>query len=312
MQLKQSKILVAGASGLIGRAVVNRLVHADMKNVLSPSRSELDLENYDQVLRYFVSHKPDVVVLAAGLVGGISQNSLEPVKFLTRNLLMAMNVSLAADIVNVRRVVLFGSSCMYPKHCSQPMEEKMLWSGKLESTSLSYATAKIAAFQLGFSYNSERSLDRFLCVIPNSAYGPGDNFNPDSGHVLSALITKFHSAKLASAESVELWGTGNPMREFVFSYDIADAVLFLLENDVSTATEPINIGSGHEISISNLASQIASIVGYEGKIFWNRSRPDGTYRKLLDSSKINALGWKASTSFEKGIDETYSWYVRNQ
>lgn len=312
MQLKQSKILVAGASGLIGRAVVNRLVHADMKNVLSPSRSELDFENYEQVLKYFVSHQPDVVVLAAGLVGGISQNSLEPVKFLTRNLLIAMNVSLAADIVNVRRVVLFGSSCMYPKHCSQPMEEKMLWSGKPESTSLSYATAKIAAFQLGFSYNFERSIDRFLCVIPNSAYGPGDNFNPDSGHVLSALITKFHSAKLASAESVELWGTGNPMREFVFSYDIAEAVLFLLENDVSTATEPINIGSGHEISISNLASQIASIVGYEGKIFWNKSRPDGTYRKLLDSSKINALGWKASTSFEKGINETYSWYVRNQ
>ena len=305
------KIIIFGSSGFLGKNFINH----NLKNdhfILSPTRQDLDLFDKQKVSEYIKTTQPDLIINCAGKVGGIAANINNNLQFLNENLLINSNVILSSYENKVKKLINFGSSCMYPKHSSQPMAETMLWSGELESTSLSYATAKIAAFQLGFSYNFERSIDRFLCVIPNSAYGPGDNFNPDSGHVLSALITKFHSAKLASAESVELWGTGNPMREFVFSNDIAEAVLFLLENDVSTATEPINIGSGHEISISNLASQIASIVGYEGKIFWNKSRPDGTYRKLLDSSKINALGWKASTSFEKGINETYSWYVRNQ
>ena len=311
MDLTTQKILVAGASGLIGRAVVKRLREMGCDDLLTPGHSELDLEDADQVLAFFESSRPDVVVLAAGKVGGILENKSKPIEFLSRNLAMQMNVCAAADLIGTSRVVLFGSSCMYPKECPQPMREDMLGSGKLEPTSLSYATAKIAGFQLGFSYNQQRNIDRFLCVIPNSAYGPGDNFDPQSGHVLSSLIHKFHVAKTASASQVELWGTGAPRREFVFSTDIADALLFLLTEDAKTEMMPINIGSGHDISIADLATQIAAVVGFEGKILWQTDKPDGTLRKLLDSERLLSMGWKPKTDLQAGLEETYRWYLAN-
>lgn len=311
MDITKRTILVAGASGLIGQAIVKCFSRAGCNNLLVPSRSQLDLENYSQVVSYFESKKPDIVVFAAGAVGGILHNKLRPVELLSRNLALQMNVALAADIVDVSRVVFFGSSCMYPKECIQPMAESMLWTGKLEPSSLSYATSKIAGFQLGFSYNQQQGKERFLCVIPNSVYGPGDDFDPQSGHVLSSLISKFHAAKIQSAEHVTLWGTGNPKREFVFCEDIAAAVLFLLENDVATSTEPINVGSGCEVSISELAKKVATVVGFNGEIRWQIDKPDGAKRKLLDSSRINALGWKAKTNLTDGIRDTYAWYLQN-
>tara|TARA_A100001015_G_scaffold317415_2_gene434342 strand:+ start:99 stop:1040 length:942 start_codon:yes stop_codon:yes gene_type:complete len=311
MDLTSRNILVAGASGLIGRAVVKCFGEAGCKGVLTPSHSELDLEDASQVTAFFQRHKPDVVVLAAGKVGGILENKSKPVEFLTRNLAIQMNVCAAADLMRTSRVVLFGSSCMYPKECPQPMREDMLGAGKLEPTSLSYATAKIAGLQLGFSYNQQRNIDRFLCVIPNSAYGPGDNFDPQSGHVLSSLIHKFHVAKLAAADHVALWGTGAPRREFVFSADIADALLFLLNQEVTTQHMPINIGSGHDISIADLATQIAAVVGFDGKIVWQTDKPDGTLRKLLDSERLLSMGWKPKTDLQAGLEDTYRWYLAN-
>jgi len=311
MNLTAQKILVAGASGLIGRAVVKRLHEAGCNTVLTPTHSELDLEDAEQVNAFFQSQTPDIVILAAGKVGGILENKSKPIEFLTRNLAMQMNVCAAADLMGTSRVVLFGSSCMYPKECPQPMSEEMLGTGKLEPTSLSYATAKIAGLQLGFSYNQQHEIDRFLCVIPNSAYGPGDNFNPQSGHVLSSLIHKFHLAKAGSAEQVELWGTGVPKREFVFSADIADALLFMLQEGVKTDDMPINIGTGVDISISDLAKQIATVVGYKGKIVWQTDKPDGTLRKLLNSDRLLSMGWAPKTKLRAGLEETYEWYLKN-
>ena len=311
MHLPAQKILVAGASGLIGRAVVKCFREAGCGDILTPSHAELDLEDSTQVSTFFQTRKPDLVVLAAGKVGGILENKSNPIEFLTRNLAIQMNVCAAADIAGTSRVVLFGSSCMYPKECPQPMSEEMLGTGKLEPTSLSYATAKIAGLQLGFSYNQQHDIERFLCVIPNSAYGPGDNFDPQSGHVLSSLIHKFHVAKMGSAEQVELWGTGAPRREFVFSADIADALLFMLKEGVRTDSMPINIGSGVDISIADLAVQIAAVVGFEGKIVWQTDKPDGTLRKLLDSERLLSLGWRPKTDLRAGLEETYKWYLAN-
>lgn len=311
MDLTSQKILVAGASGLIGRAVVNRFRKAGCNEILVPTHSELDLEDSATVASFFQSQRPDVVVLAAGKVGGILENKYKPIEFLTRNLAIQMNVCAAADLIGTSRVVLFGSSCMYPKECPQPMSEDMLGTGKLEPTSLSYATAKIAGLQLGFSYNQQHEIDRFLCVIPNSAYGPGDNFDPQSGHVLSSLINKFHRAKARSAEHVELWGTGMPKREFVFSADIADALLFMLQEGVKTDDMPINIGTGVDISISDLATQIAAVVGYNGKIIWQTDKPDGTLRKLLNSDRLLSMGWKPKTKLRAGLEKTYDWYLKN-
>ena len=311
MDLTAQKILVAGASGLIGRAVVKRFQEAGCKEILTPTHSELDLEDAAKVSAFFQSQKPDLVVLAAGKVGGILENKSKPIEFLTRNLAIQMNVCAAAALIGTSRVVLFGSSCMYPKECPQPMSEEMLGTGKLEPTSLSYATAKIAGLQLGFSYNQQHEIDRFLCVIPNSAYGPGDNFDPQSGHVLASLVNKLHLAKTSSVEQVELWGTGVPKREFVFSADIADALLFMLQEGVKTDAVPINIGTGVDISISDLATQIAAVVGYNGKIVWQTDKPDGTLRKLLNSDRLLSMGWKPKTKLRAGLEETYDWYLKN-
>jgi len=309
---KQSTILIAGGTGLIGQACVRAFRKKGYDTILAPSRQELDLTDSKSVTAYFANNKIDVVVLAAGKVGGILENKNNPVDFLNTNLLIQLNVSAAAQHSDCQKVVLFGSSCMYPKECRQPMHESDLFTGKMEPTSMAYAVSKIAGLQLGFSYNQQFGSDKFLCIIPNSAYGPGDNFNPESGHVLSALLHRFHQAKRNADDHVTLWGSGTPRREFVYSDDIADAIIFLLENGVSTVDEPINIGTGIDFSIKELAQTIKTEIGYKGEILWDKSKPDGAPRKLLDSSTLQKLGWRAKTELKYGIEKTYDWYLENK
>ena len=222
---------------------------------------------------------------------------------------MLSNVAAAADRVATSKVVVFGSSCLYPKFCDQPMKEEYIGNGQMEPTSSAYASAKLAAIELGMAYNRQHDSDRYLCVIPNSTYGPNDNFDAETGHVLSALISKFHHAKIAGASHVNLWGTGSPCREFIFSDDVAKAIKHLLEINYHTEEVPINIGTGQDISINDLAETIKNVIGFEGEIAWNTSKPDGAPRKLLDSSQIFDFGWKPNININDGIKKTYEWYL---
>ena len=308
---KQSTIFIAGGTGLIGQACIRQFRKKGYDSILAPSRQEIDLTDYKSVTAYFDNNRIDVVVVAAGKVGGILENKNNPFDFLKTNLLIQLNVSAAAQNSGCQKVVLFGSSCMYPKECRQPMHESDLFTGKMEPTSMAYAVSKIAGLQLGFSFNRQFGLDKFLCVIPNSAYGPGDNFNPESGHVLPALLHRFHQAKRNADDHVMLWGSGTPRREFVYSDDIADAIIFLLENRVQTVDEPINIGTGVDFSIKELAQTIKTKIGYKGEILWDKSKPDGALQKLLDSSKLQKMGWRANTELKYGIEKTYDWYLEN-
>lgn len=308
---KNDKILILGSSGLIGRAFLKVFTNHGYYKLLTPTRSELNLEQSDSVNEYFKNSLPNLVILAAGKVGGILENNLKPADFITKNLLIQLNTIQAAQLVNCKKTVLLGSSCMYPKEAQQPLKESYLGTGLLEQTSLAYSISKIAGLQLGFSYNKQYNSDRYLCVLPNSAYGPGDNFDPNTGHVLSSLINKFHHAKLRNSPFVELWGSGRPRREFIFSDDIADAVLFLLKNDEKTKLEPINIGSGYDVTINELAQMIANTVGYRGSIKWDKNKPDGAMRKLLDTTKLNSMGWKPLYDLKDGIQASYSWYVNS-
>jgi GDP-L-fucose synthase len=303
-----SKIVIFGGSGLIGRAVLKCLTEARYLNVLTPEHTDLDLENPVEVRNFFRINRPEVVILAAGTVGGILENQNKPVNLIITNLNIQLNIAKYAHEFAAQKVVLIGSSCMYPKDCTQPMKEIYLGTGLLEKSSLSYAISKIAGLQIGFAYNLELSDTKFLCVIPNSAYGPGDSFDPLSGHVLSSLIYKFHKAKQLGESYVSLWGSGRPRREFVYSEDIADAIIFLLKKNYATLSEPINIGSGKDISILDLAELIAQEVGFDGRITWEKDKPDGAMQKLLDNEKISKLGWFPRTKLKKGIATTYSWY----
>ncbi len=312
MRLERSKILILGSTGLLGSAFSRKAEENGYSSVLTPSHRELDLENETEVNLFFEQFKPEIVILAAGKVGGIVANRDFPYDFLKKNLCIQMSVANASIKNKVRRIVFFGSSCMYPKDCVQPMPVEKLWTGELEKSSLSYAVSKLAGIQLGLSFNQQNKCSKFLCVIPNSVYGPKDNFDPASGHVLASLIARFHHAALEGLGDVELWGTGNPRREFIFSDDVASAVFLMLEHDINTKYTPLNIGCGYDVSIRDLAGMVAGVVGYEGKITWNRDFPDGTQRKLLDSSYLHQLGWDAETGLIEGIKKTYEWYKRNQ
>lgn len=312
VHLESSNILILGSSGLIGSAFSRKAREHRYSNVLTPSRGELDLENETAVNLFFEQVKPEIVILAAGKVGGIVANRNFPFDFLKENLRIQMSVANASVQNKVRRTVIFGSSCMYPKDCVQPMPVEKLWTGELEVSSLSYAVSKLAGIQLGLSFNQQNSCQRFLCVIPNSVYGPNDNFNPESGHVLSSLIARFHHAKSIGLGEVELWGTGNPRREFLFSDDLASAVFMMLKNDINTTYAPVNIGCGFDVSIRELAEMVAGVVGYEGEILWNSDFPDGAHRKLLDSSYLHQLGWATKTGLVEGIKKTYEWYKNDR
>ena len=304
-------IYVAGHEGLIGTAIVRILQSSGYNNLLLRTHQELELTNTLLVDQFFDKYKPKYVFLAAGKVGGIVENKTYPADFIRTNLNIQLNVMNAAQKNNINKLIFFGSSCMYPRECKQPMAEDILLSGQPEPTSIAYAIAKLAGLQMCLAYNKQFNEQRFIPVIPNSAYGPYDNFDPHSGHVLSALITRFHKAKSEGTKSVTLWGSGNPRREFIHADDIAKASLWLMENDTKHIPLPINIGVDYDVSIKELALTIAHIVGYEGVIDWDLSKPDGTPRKLLDSSRMRSLGWKPEIDFKDGLKETYNWYLKH-
>lgn len=306
-----ASVFVAGHRGLIGSAVQRQLDRRGHRNVVVAERSVLDLADGPAVARFFQSAHPEYVVLAAGKVGGIVANKTQPADFIDANLAIQANVLRAARDAGVKRLIFFGSSCMYPRECPQPMAETALYTGHPEPTSMAYAVAKLAGVQTCLAYNAQYGAGRFIPIIPNSAFGPHDDFDPTSGHVLSALIARFHAAKASGAASVTLWGSGTPRREFVFADDIADACLHLLEADLSTVELPLNLGSGDDFSIRELAERIATVVGYAGRIEWDTTKPDGAPRKLLDSTRIRALGWRSRTSFEDALRATYDWYVNH-
>ncbi|HWV44737.1 MAG TPA: GDP-L-fucose synthase [Nitrospira sp.] len=311
MLTHDASIYVAGHAGLIGSAVVRRLERDGYRMLITRRRSELELQNSRQVSRFFEEVHPEYVILAAGRVGGIMENQTFPADFMDENMAVQLNVLKAARKVGVRRLIFFGSSCMYPKNCSQPMAEDALLSGKPEPTSLPYAISKLAGTYLCLAYNKQDHDTRFIPVIPNSAYGPHDNFDPKSAHVLSALMARFHQAKVSGAESVVLWGSGSPRREFIHASDIADACVHLL-NQADLAVEfPLNIGVDQDVSIKELAELIAEVVGYKGGVEWDRTKPDGAPRKLLDSERIRSLGWKPTVTLAEGIAATYRWYLNH-
>jgi GDP-L-fucose synthase len=304
----EDKIYVAGHRGLVGSAIVRRLQADGFDNLLLRTSQQLDLREQAAVREFFRAEQPDYVILAAAKVGGILANDSYPADFIYDNLMMEANVIHASYENQVKKLLALGSTCIYPKMAPQPLKEEYLLSGPLEPTNEWYAVAKIAGIKLCQAYQRQHGC-RFIAAMPTNLYGPGDNFDLNNSHVLPALIRKFHEAKLSGSPSVTLWGTGKPLREFLHVDDLADACLFLLEN----YDEPdiINIGVGEDLSIAELAELVRDIVGFEGKIEYDASKPDGTPRKLVDTGKINALGWKASTGLREGIAATYAWFLDN-
>ncbi len=307
---KNARIFIAGHRGLIGSACLRHFTAQGFGNVITKTRAELDLTDCAAVTQFFETARPQYVIMSAGKVGGIIDNKTFPADFMNQNLQLQVNVFAAAHAVSVRRLLFFGSSCMYPRECVQPMAEAALLTGKPEPTSLAYAMAKLAGLQLCHAYNTQFSKTAFIPVIPNSVYGANDNFDPATGHVLSTLIHRFQEAKSQNAPTITLWGTGTPRREFLFSDDLAAACHIILETEEPAL--PINIGVGSDVSIKELAEMIAKLVDYTGQINWDTSKPDGAPRKLLDSGRINAMGWQAKTSLEQGLLQTYNWYRQHK
>lgn len=299
---RDSKIYVAGHRGLVGSAIVRALKRAGYANLALRTRTELDLANTDALERFFREEQPQYVFLAAAKVGGILANDTYPVEFLVENLKIQNNVILGAQRNDVRKLLFLGSSCIYPKLAPQPIREEYLLTGPLEPTNEAYAIAKIAGIALCQAMRREYGKD-FISVMPTNLYGPGDNFDLANSHVLPALIRKFHVAKAAGQDAVTLWGTGTPRREFLHADDLAEACVFLMEQ----YDDPniVNIGTGEDIAIADLASLIKEIVGFDGDIDFDTSKPDGTPRKLLDVSKIHALGWRHRIALSDGIREVY-------
>ncbi len=304
---KGDKIYVAGHRGLVGSAIVRRLATGGYANILTRGHTELDLTRQDAVDRFFENEKPDVVVLAAAKVGGIGANSTYPAQFIYQNMAIALNVIEAARKFGAKKLLNLGSSCIYPKKAPQPLKEEYLLTGPLEPTNEAYAVAKIAAIKLCRYYKEEYSTN-FLSMMPTNLYGLGDNYDLSGSHVLPALIRKFHEAK-TSGGPVVLWGDGSPLREFLHADDCADAAVFLLEQaNAVDIGEIINVGTGEDLSIRDLAVLVARIVGYKGDVVWDKSMPNGTPRKLLDVSRLHALGWKHKIDLEQGITATYQSY----
>lgn len=306
---KDTKIYVAGHQGLIGSSFMRHFNANNYSNILFKSRSEFDLTSVNDVNTFFKNNQPEVVILAAGMVGGIVQNRDFPADFIRENLAIQQNVFNAAQEHGAKKIIFFGSSCMYPRDTEQPMNEDQLCTGHPEPTSIAYASAKYAGVQMCKAINRQNDLVSFIPVIPNSAYGPNDNFDLGSSHVLSALIRRFHEAKNTGVDKVVLWGTGSPKREFVFSDDIVKACIRLLNSRLVDTDLPMNIGVGYDISIKELAIKIAKIIGYTGEIIWDSSKPDGAPRKLLDNSRITSLGWQPDVEFSQGLRTTYQWYL---
>ena len=305
---KNSKIYVAGHNGMVGSAICRKLESLGYKNLIKESSNKLDLRNSLETEHFFKSKNPEFVFLAAAKVGGILANSTYKADFIYDNIMIQNNVIHCSHKYKVEKLLFLGSSCIYPKMSKQPIKEEYLLSGYLEPTNEPYAIAKIAGLKM-CEYYREQYGSNFISAMPTNLYGPNDNFNLETSHVFAALIRKFHEAKIQNHSEVKLWGTGAPKREFLHVDDLADALVFLMK--IYNSSSIINIGTGEDISITDLAKKIQKVVGYKGIINWDKSMPDGTFRKWLDVSKINDLGWKANTSLLKGIEMTYDWYSRN-
>lgn len=305
---KHSKIYVAGHRGLVGSAIIKNLKEKGYENIIGRTHKELDLCNQEEVRRFFEKEKPEYVFLAAAKVGGINANNTYPADFIYENLIIECNVIKACYDFDVKKLMFLGSSCIYPKNCPQPMKEEYLLSGYLEATNEAYAIAKIAGLKMCQYYNKQYGTN-FISVMPTNLYGPNDNYDLENSHVLPALLRKFHEAKINNMPQVEIWGTGTPLREFLHVDDMADACVFLMKE--YKGNEYFNVGTGKELTINELAEMIKRIVGYEGKIIFDTSKPDGTPRKLLDVNKLNCLGWKHKIELEDGIRSTYKEYVLN-
>ena len=299
--LRNKKIWVAGHKGMIGSAITRRL--SDYELIYANSE-DLDLRKRREVREWVAKNKPDILIMCAAVVGGIQANSSFPVEFLLDNLKIQNNLIEAAADFDVQKILFFGSACTYPKNSPQPINEDALWNGPPEETNIWYATAKLSGIQLIKAYVQQNGLEA-LIVMPTNAYGPYDNFDNSRNHVIPALINRFHSAKVQGSETVTIWGSGRPKREFIFVDDLSDAAIFLLESSV--AHDIVNIGSGHETTISELASLIAKVVSFKGNIIFDSAKPDGVMRKALNSSKLNGMGWSAKVSLEDGLTRTYDW-----
>lgn len=309
---REARIFVAGHRGLVGSAIKRALEAQGYRQVLVRSRSELDLLDQRAVARFFAQERPEYVFLAAAKVGGIYANATYPADFLYQNVLIQTNVIHAAHRYGAKKLLFLGSSCIYPKLSPQPIREAYLLTGELEPTNEPYALAKIAGIKMCEAYHRQYGSD-FLAVMPTNLYGPYDNFDPQTSHVLPALLRKFHEAKVADAAEVVVWGTGTPKREFLYVDDLADACVFLMKTYGHADIGPIvNIGTGTDLAISELAELIKGIVGFRGSIVFDASKPDGTPRKWLDVSRMERLGWRASTTLAEGIRKTYDWYLAQQ
>lgn len=305
---KNSKIYVAGHRGMVGSAILRNLQSAGYTNFLLRTSAELDLRNQQAVADFFATEKPEYVFLAAAKVGGIIANNTYRADFLYENLMIQNNVIHSAFEQKVTKLMFLGSSCIYPKMAPQPMHEDALLTGLLEQTNEPYAIAKIAGIKMCEAYRAQYGCN-FISVMPTNLYGPNDNYDLNGSHVLPAFIRKFHEAKLANAATVECWGTGSPMREFLHADDMAAACVFLMEN--YDEAQFLNIGTGSDLSIKALAEMVAKIVGYTGNIIWNTEKPDGTPRKLMDSTRLHALGWKHKIELEEGIGLAYKDFLEN-
>ena len=307
------RTFVAGHRGMVGSAIVRQLKSSGVEPIVR-TRSDLDLLDRSAVRSFLEAERPDAIVLAAAKVGGIHANNAFPAEFIFENLAIESNVIHSAFEAGVQRLLFLGSSCIYPRDAAQPLVEEALLTGPLEPTNEPYAIAKIAGIKLCESYNRQHGTD-YRSIMPTNLYGPRDNFHPENSHVLPALMARFHQAARSGAEEVAIWGSGTPRREFMHVDDLADAALFVLglpESDYRQSTKPmlshINVGTGRDISIAELAGMLAEVTGFRGRISYDPTRPDGTPRKLLDVSKLAALGWRASISLEEGIRQTYDWF----
>ena len=305
---KDSKIYIAGHSGMVGSACWRALSSAGFTNLIGKTSKELDLKYQPAVENFISSEKPDAIIDAAARVGGILANDTHPYEFLMDNMLIQNNLIRSAHENDIEKFIFLGSSCIYPKHAKQPLKEEYLLTGPLEPTNEWYAIAKISGVKLIQAIRKQFGRD-YVSLMPTNLYGPNDNFDLKSSHVLPAMIRKFHEAKMDNNRSVTLWGSGSPLREFLHVDDLASAVVFALQN---TLDEHLyNVGSGSDLSIKSLAEMVQGIVGHNGEILWDDTKPDGTPRKLMDSSKLNDMGWRLDINLDRGIEETYNWFLEN-
>ena len=306
---RDARIYVAGHRGLVGGALVRRLQREGYTGVLTRTSAELDLRNQAAVDRFFAAERPEYIFLSAAKVGGIHANDIFPADFIRDNLQIQTDIIDAAQRNGAKKLLFLGSSCIYPKHCPQPIREEYLLTGPLEPTNEWYAVAKIAGIQMCRAFRRQYGFDA-ISAMPTNLYGPGDNFHPEHSHVIPAMIRRFHEAKEAGADRVAIWGTGTARREFLHVDDLADALVFLMQR--YSEESHVNVGCGTDVTIRELAELTAKVVGYKGEIGTDPSRPDGTPQKLLDVARLSALGWRPSIDFEQGLAETYAWFLANK